>query len=567
MRERAPALGTALVVAAVLSGAVIAGGANAQDPALAKIAFASGGRIFTIEANGTNRVQLTGPSKPRGNLGDYFPVFSPDGARLAFVRVSSDRDFGISARIHLMDADGGNQEPLTRGAGFVLTLNPQWAPGGQWLAFARFSLRRGSTAIVVMRSDGTGRHAVVERSLGARPFGYLTEPAWDPDGSRLAYTRTTFDRNGTVRPSLHLVDRDGTNRSRLARNAGTAAWSPNGARIAFASIRDQTEADCDGELCVLPPELYVMDADGTNRVRLTRNRGYDTTPDWSADGEHLVFASDRNFPDHYDSAELYSIEPDGDCLTWLTNGFPGSFAPDWEPNPLAGTDPPGCGAVPRTPLVEARGRVARRVKHFKPLWLGMRYRSMLLTNVRASAKRGARFEYDDCGRYDPRECGPEVELSERWVCSAPSFHFNPPLRVRKRRGALVSFAGRRNGPAVNSGAAQVEIDLYGPRRRGRHQAMGVVDALRHLRKSGPRKLARAHLPRRVLRELRRQRLADDLRRLGRVKAIGCPRRPHRGRRGVPVPIPQPPPALRKIAGAQPWVPRNGGYVGRMRNDG
>jgi hypothetical protein len=144
---------------------------------------------------------------------------------------------------------------------------------------------------------------------------------------------------------------------------------------------------------------------------------------------------------------------------------------------------------------------------------------------------------------------------------------------------------------VNSGAAQVEIDLYGPHRRGLHQAMGVVDQLRHLRESSPAaRLARARLPRRLLRELRRiesayerldsinavheelgisslkvrngLRLADALRRLGPVKAIGCPRRPHRGHHGAAVPIPlgtgaAVAPAVRKILGGEPRVTRSG----------
>ena len=401
---------------------------------------------------------------------------------------------------------------------------------------------------------------MVERRLSAPPFAFLTEPAWDPDGPRLAYTRTTFDRDGSIRTSLHLVDRDGTNRGRLARNAGAAAWSPDGARIAFASIRDENGTDC-YETCSIRPELYVMDADGTNRVRLTRNKGYDATPDWSADGQHLVFASDRNYPDGFDSAELYSIEPDGSCLTWLTNGFPGSFSPDWQPYPLAGTDPAGCGAVPRRPRVEAGGLEAQRVKHFKPLWLGKQYRSMLLTDVSAW-QSGVDFAYDDCGRFDPRDCGPQVFLSERWACSARILRIPPPLRLRKRRGALVSFAGRDNEPAVHSGAARVEIDLSGARDRGVHQVMLVVDALRHLRESSPRKLARAQLPRRLLRALRRMDLFDDLRRLGRVKPIGCPHRPvRRPRPGILLPnTPRPSatalaPALRKIPGATPRVTR------------
>lgn len=549
------------------------------EPARALIAFSSGGRIFTIEADGSNRTRLTGGPQPRpSETPDYSPAWSPDGTRLAFVRVLELPDEDYRTRIYLMEADGTGREVLAGSGRLAYLADPDWSPGGRRLAYTRFALvdDRLVTSIVVVRADGSHKRTIVRAQIDfRRGFAVVMEPAWSPGGARIAYTKTTLNTDTfNVEQSLHLVRPDGTGRRLLRRDAASAAWSPGGRRIAFASAGDRNRAG-----------LYVMRADGTHLVRLTHSGGNDLFPDWSADGKHLVFASDRNFPRSYQSLELYSIEPDGSCLTWLTNGFPASFTPDWQPDPLAATAPSGCGAVPRRPLVEVRGREARRVDHFKPLWLGKRYRSMLLTNVSAR-EGGARFSYTDCGRFDPRDCGPSVYLSERWSCSGSSIGFRRPLRLRKRRGALVSVPGRFGGLAVNSGAARVEIDLAGADQRGLHQKMGVVEALRHLRESSPAgRLARAHLPRRVLRQLRRLGLYDRLRRLGRVKAIGCPSRPDRRRPGLPIPIPQPPPAthkiagvpplhkiagvppLRKIPGAAPWIARNGGYLGRMRNDG
>ena len=55
------------------------------------------------------------------------------------------------------------------------------------------------------------------------------------------------------------------------------AWSPDGTRIAFTSYRDGNH------------EIYVMDADGRNVIRLTNNSGW--SPAWSPDGARIAFVS------------------------------------------------------------------------------------------------------------------------------------------------------------------------------------------------------------------------------------------------------------------------------------
>ena len=54
------------------------------------------------------------------------------------------------------------------------------------------------------------------------------------------------------------------------------------AQIAFVSERDGNS------------EIYMMDADGKNQRRLTKNDFPDTDPSWSPDGKRIIFVSDRN---------------------------------------------------------------------------------------------------------------------------------------------------------------------------------------------------------------------------------------------------------------------------------
>ena len=64
--------------------------------------------------------------------------------------------------------------------------------------------------------------------------------------------------------------------------------------------------------------------------RLTRDEGEVGSIAWAPDGSRLLFSSDRNLPDA-NSDEVYSVAPDGSCLTWLTNGAPGSSDASWRP--------------------------------------------------------------------------------------------------------------------------------------------------------------------------------------------------------------------------------------------
>ena len=63
---------------------------------------------------------------------------------------------------------------------------------------------------------------------------------------------------------------------------GSAAFSPDGKRIAFVSSADGNA------------EIYLMNSDGAGLLRLTRNKAEDTTPQFSKDGKNLIFTSNRN---------------------------------------------------------------------------------------------------------------------------------------------------------------------------------------------------------------------------------------------------------------------------------
>jgi len=118
-----------------------------------------------------------------------------------------------------------------------------------------------------------------------------------------------------VYANIHIVNRDGSGSVRLSHpdnvDAGPA-WSPDGSRIAFQSVRDGN------------PELYVMNADGGGLQRLTDNPAEDGAAAWSPDGSRIAFETNRD-----GNWEIYVVAADGSDPTNLTRSSGQERTPAW----------------------------------------------------------------------------------------------------------------------------------------------------------------------------------------------------------------------------------------------
>lgn len=117
-----------------------------------------------------------------------------------------------------------------------------------------------------------------------------------------------------------MVELDGGEETRVG-DAGGGAWSPDGRRVAYVTDRDGNGRclfhDCFGNA----GEIYVADADGGDARRLTHNPDVDSAPEWSGDGEWIVFA---RIGDEEGDWDLHAVRADGGCERKLTE------TPRWE---------------------------------------------------------------------------------------------------------------------------------------------------------------------------------------------------------------------------------------------
>ncbi|MFI5285147.1 MAG: hypothetical protein ACHQ4F_02390 [Candidatus Dormibacteria bacterium] len=193
---------------------------------------------------------------------DYID-WSPDGTRLAF----SEDDQSGTLQLHLINVDGSHLRQLTHFPAAQNATQPTWSPDGTRIAFTFFAVAKDlnqmtvfpTVNIDVIRPDGTGFAVLVEAApaeLGQDGGPYL-DPAWSPDGSRIAYLLDPWPRGSGVDFQLWLMHPDGSHRTDIFQypnccvNAwGGPEWSPDGTRIAVVTAHS----------------LWVMNADGSART-------------------------------------------------------------------------------------------------------------------------------------------------------------------------------------------------------------------------------------------------------------------------------------------------------------
>jgi tricorn protease len=248
-----------------------------------RIVYELGGGLWLLDTRTrtTAPIPVEIPTEPREarpylkNVSDFITSvgISPAGGRAV-----------VAARgeIFTVPREHGEVRNITRTPG-GRERNPAWSPDGERIAF--LSDRSGEYQIYVVDAAGT----TAPRQLTSRERGYPHTLRWSPDGSRIAFTDETLTlfRVEVASGKVTVVDRAEVEPMDIgpeAKPISDFAWSPDSSFLAYSKIGLDHVSN-----------IYVASVETGHISNLSSGLFNDFAPVFTRDGEHLLFVSNRRF--------------------------------------------------------------------------------------------------------------------------------------------------------------------------------------------------------------------------------------------------------------------------------
>ncbi|HEY7404597.1 MAG TPA: winged helix-turn-helix domain-containing protein [Candidatus Angelobacter sp.] len=192
--------------------------------------------VWAVDSRGSAPVRVSEEA-----LGDYDPIYSLDGKSILYGAVTLTTNYGLWQVRVSPDTSAPLQEAvLLENSSGVRIKNLALSRDGKKLLYSAVSLTSSLQSLPINRAgEPTGPSIALSSDVGCRAIS----PAFSPDGSRVAFT-SCRGLSGAV-PQIWLMNADGSDKQPLTFGpvaAGVARWFPDGKTLMCAQIRSNAKS-------------------------------------------------------------------------------------------------------------------------------------------------------------------------------------------------------------------------------------------------------------------------------------------------------------------------------------